>query len=168
MLPAHLHTLSQTTISLLHPRDLAQTAALFHYVVAQLPYYNEAAKRAALAKYAAPALQGMIGAEQAAVLTARHGGQTIGFAISRQDEGTVWLAWYGVHPHWRGHGVGGALLDAVEARTRAQGIHKIWCACRTENHPARHTLHKAGFEEICTLVNHWHGQDYVLLQELVQ
>lgn len=168
MLPAHLHTLSQTTIGLLHPRDLAQTAALFHYVVAQLPYYNEAAKCAELAKYAAPAFQGMVGGDHAAVLTAKNAGQLIGFAISRHDEGTVWLAWYGVHPHWRGHGVGGALLDAVEARTRAQGIHKIWCRCRTDNQPARGALRKAGFEDICTLLDHWYGQDYVLLQKFVQ
>jgi GNAT superfamily N-acetyltransferase len=165
MVSKHLQTLSQTKIDLLHPRDVVQVAALFHYVVSQLRDYNEAAKRAALVKYHAPTLQGMVGSEKGVALSAKYGDQCIGFCISQDDHGTMWLVGYGVHPHWRRQGIGGALLGRLVLQVRERGIHKIWTLCRTTNQASRHTLNHAGFEESCVLLNHWYGQDYLLLQK---
>jgi RimJ/RimL family protein N-acetyltransferase len=165
MVSKNLQTLSQTTLDLLHPRDVVQVAALFRYVVSQLPDYNEAAKQSALSTYHTPTLQGMISSGKAVVLTAKYNDQCIGFCISQQDRGIMWLAWYGVHPHWRRQGVGGALLDTLGLRVREQGMHKIWTNCRPTSQAARRTLGRAGFEEICLLSNHWYGQDYLLLQK---
>jgi hypothetical protein len=63
MLSKHLQTLNQTTIDLLQPRDVDQTAALFHDVVSPLAWYNGHAVRA------------MIDGTDSIILTAKYGRQ---------------------------------------------------------------------------------------------
>jgi hypothetical protein len=33
--------------------------------------------------------------------------------------------------------------------------------------PSRRTLQKAGYHEVCTLKQHWYGQDYVILEKML-
>lgn len=144
-----------------------QVCALMHEVIAALPYYNHAAKTAEIGRYTAAYLRASIRDDPDAVLVAVNNEQCVGFCVSRPDDGTIWLSWFGTHPDWRGMGLGQRLLHALENTVRTKNIHKIWCDSRTENVPSRAALARAGFREICTIPNHWYGQDFVLLEKLL-
>ena len=149
----------------LDPRDAARVAGLMRQVIAAVPFYSDEAKRSETGKYAEAALREAAAADPDAVLVAKSGGEAVGFCVSRYDDGLIWLSWFGVDPAWRGAGVADLLLARLEEATRARGIHKIWCDSRTANHPSRRALARAGFREICTVTNHWYGQDFVLLEK---
>lgn len=51
-----------------------------------------------------------------------------------------------VHPQWRGHGFGHALLDAVETLARHRGCCKLTLEVLSNNRVARQAYHAAGFE----------------------
>lgn len=154
-------------IDRLDPRDAARVAGLMGEVIAAVPYYSDEAKRSEIAKYPEDALCEAAGADPDAVLVARSGGSVVGFCVSRPDDGLTWLSWFGVDPAWRGAGVADALLARLEEAARARGVHKVWCDSRTTNLPSRRVLARAGFREICTVENHWYGQDFVLLEKPV-
>ena len=155
----------------IHVRPLAPgeehaVAALVRAVVEPLAYYSEAARTAEIAKYSAANLAVMAEEDAAAVIVAAVGARVVGFCISRYDDGVIWLSWFGVDPAWRGSGVGGALLGALEAGVRARGCRKIWCDTRTENVRSQAVLRRAGYTEICRLDDHWYGQDFILWQKV--
>lgn len=155
-----------TTISVA-PAGVDDAEAMSHLmrsIIEPLPYYNAIAKQTEIAKYSPEALREAIEEESQLILAAKADDAVIGFCIGAFDSGTIWLSWYGVSSAWQGHGVGKMLLESLIATTRHLGIHKIWCDCRTENQHSRDILQKAGFQEICTIENHWYGQDFVLLQ----
>ena len=104
----------------------------------------------------------MIAADVDSVLVATVNTQIVGFCFSNIDDGLIWLSWFGVRPEYRRHGIGTALLNALDARAKRAGAHKVWCDCRTDNVASRATLADSGYREICTLVNHWYGQDFLL------
>ncbi len=146
----------------LAPHECDALAALMRVTIEPLPYYNERAKRAEMEKYTAPGLRALLAGDPQAVLVARDGGELIGFCVSRIDDGTVWLSWFGTAVHARGRGIGAALLAALAQTLPARHAHKIWCDSRTDNTPSRSVLERAGFRRIATLTNHWYGQDYFL------
>ena len=156
------------SIERLDPRDAARVAGLMREVIAAVPFYSDEAKRSETGKYGEEALREAAGADPDAVLVAKAGGEVAGFCVSRYDDGLIWLSWFGVHPAWRGAGVADLLLARLEEATRARGIHKVWCDSRTENLPSRRALARAGFREICTVTDHWYGQDFVLLEKPVR
>lgn len=127
-----------------------------------LAYYNERAIRAELAKYGAANLRSMIADDPQSILVARDAGGLAGFCVSRFDDGTIWLAWFGTALRARGRGVGAALLAALADTLPARHAHKIWCDSRTENKESKSVLERAGFRRIATLTNHWYGQHYFL------
>jgi GNAT superfamily N-acetyltransferase len=47
--------------------------------------------------------------------------QPVGFAFYELDEGLLYFGRLSVLPHWRGKGIGGALLDYVERLARGSG-----------------------------------------------
>jgi ribosomal protein S18 acetylase RimI-like enzyme len=142
-------------------------SALFSTVLAELPYYNKEAKEAELAKYTADHLRDSVAEDAEAVLLAKLGDQLAGFCFTRQDDGLIWMSWFGVHAGHRHSGIGSALLRALDDRARRFGMHKIWCDSRTDNEPSKRVLSSNGYGQICTIANHWHGQDYVLWQKFV-
>lgn len=151
----------------LDPRDAGRVAALMREVIAAVPCYTDEAKRSEMAKYPTAALLEAAAGDPDAVLVATSDGDVVGFCVSRPDDGLTWLSWFGVDPAWRGAGVADRLLARLEEAVRARGIHKIWCDSRTTNTPSRRALARAGFREICTVENHWYGQDFVLLEKPV-
>jgi RimJ/RimL family protein N-acetyltransferase len=151
----------------MRPREAAQVSALMREVIAALEFYTPAARRAEIARHAPELLRAMAADDPDAVLVAARGEALGGFCVSNDDDGLRWLAWYGVRPEWYGQGAGVLLLEALAERMRARGYHKIWCDCRTENLPSQATLRRADFREICTLRNHWYGQDFLLLERLL-
>ncbi len=131
--------------------------------IAAIPYYNEAAKSAEFAKYTVDRLRARQDGDPGALLVARDDdGGLIGFCVSRYDDATIWLDWFGTAAHARKRGVGSALLDALAAALPARGAHKIWCDSRTDNVESAAALERAGFRRIATLSNHWYNQDYFL------
>ena len=127
-----------------------------------LQYYNERARREELAKYSQEGLRGLMDEEAEAVLVARFGARIVGFCVSRYDDGTVWLSWFGTSADARGKGVGSALLAALAQSLSRRRAHKIWCDTRVENVRSGAVLERAGFKRIATIANHWYGQDFHL------
>jgi ribosomal protein S18 acetylase RimI-like enzyme len=142
--------------------ELDALVALMRDTIQPLSYYNERARRAELAKYTAATLRSLIANDPHAVLVARDHAGLIGFCVSRFDDGTIWLSWFGTAARARGRGVGAALLAALAATLPSRHAHKIWCDSRTDNVESKSALERAGFRRIATLTNHWYEQDYYL------
>jgi len=166
---ASIHTkkLFPVVVNQMQPDEAAMTATLFSQVVTPLPYYNQAAKTKELAKYSPSSLQDWLLEDPDSVLVARTSEIIIGFCFNYNDDGVIWLAWFGVHPDYRGMGVGSALLRKLEETVRNGRSHKIWCDCRTENEASKLALTKLGYVQLCTVLNHWYGQDFILWEKLV-
>jgi ribosomal protein S18 acetylase RimI-like enzyme len=142
--------------------ELGALAALMRETIEPLAYYNERARRAEVAKYSADALRALMTGDPQGLLVARDDTGLVGFCVSRFDDGTIWLSWFGTAAHARGRGVGAALLAALAQTLPARHAHKIWCDSRTDNVESRTVLERAGFRRTVTLTNHWYGQDYFL------
>jgi RimJ/RimL family protein N-acetyltransferase len=140
---------------------------LFLSVVKELPYYNETAKSSEISKYTPELLKQRVAEDPDSVLVAHEAGKLIGFCFSNMDDGLVWLAWFGVHPAYREHGVGRALLQSLDETVHSRGSHKIWCDCRTENEASKVVLARNGYTALCTVRNHWYGQDFILWEKPV-
>ena len=155
---------------LVSPLNLADAEALsrlFAEILRSLPYYNDRAQRAELAKYTAAGLRKMVEHDPGAVLTAKMGADLVGYCFSSHDDTLIWMAWIAVHPRCRRLKIASKLIQALEARTRSLGSHKIWCDCRTENELSKQTLGYNGFRQICTIPNHWFEQDFILWEKLL-
>lgn len=150
------------TITPVAPHECDALASLMRRTIEPLSYYNARAIRAELIKYTADTLRTLAAAEPQAVLVARRGAEIIGFCVSRFDDGTIWLSWFGTDASARGQGVGAALLAALASTLPARHAHKIWCDSRVENVESKSVLERAGFKRIATLANHWYEQDYFL------
>ena len=142
--------------------EIDALAALMHDTIQPLTIYNERARRAELAKYTADVLRSVAADDPHAIIVARDGTGLIGFCVSRFDDATVWLSWFGTDPRARRHGVGASLLAALAKTLRSRNAHKIWCDSRVDNTESQSVLERAGFRRIATLTNHWYGQDYFL------
>jgi ribosomal protein S18 acetylase RimI-like enzyme len=137
-------------------------AALMRETIEPLSLYNARARSAELARYTADGLQAMVAEDPQSVLVARDGASLVGFCVSRYDDGTVWLSWFGTAALARGRGIGAALLAALAETLPSRHAHKVWCDSRVENTRSASVLERAGFRRIATLTNHWYGQDYYL------
>ncbi|MFN3203045.1 MAG: GNAT family N-acetyltransferase [Bradymonadia bacterium] len=97
------------------------------------------------------------------VLVARAAEQVVGFKIgylSRPDRMESWLG--GVHPDWRRHGVGAAMMRRQHAWAAAQGLRRIWTL--THDHwPAMIALNLAhGFHIIGSYTERSGGTKLIL------
>jgi ribosomal protein S18 acetylase RimI-like enzyme len=158
---------STIQIAALDVADAAELSALFGQILRALPYYNERAQAAELTKYSAAGLKELIRCDPGSVFVAKVGSKLIGYCFSSHDDALVWMAWIAVHPDYRRTKVASALIQTLEARAQSLGSHKIWCDCRTENEPSKLTLLHNGFRQICTIRNHWFGQDFILWEKFV-
>lgn len=142
--------------------EMDALATLMRDTIQPLVYYNEMAIRAELIKYTAEKLRARAAGDPHAVIVARDEAGLTGFCVSRFDDGTVWLDWFGTASRARGRGIGAALLAALAATLPSRNAHKIWCDSRTDNKESKSALERAGYTRITTLVNHWYRQDYFL------
>lgn len=154
-------------IRAMKPEESEAVSKIVAEVIQPLTYYNDWARSSELRKYTPTLLREAISKDPYSVLVAENQSGIIGFCISREDDGLVWLAWFGVHPNWRGQGVAIALLEKFEETVRLRGCHKIWCDCRTENVASQAILTRLGYKRICTVRNHWYGQDFILWEKLI-
>lgn len=143
-------------------QDIDALATLMRETIAAIPYYNDTAKAAEFAKYTVDRLRARLDGDPHALLVARDDAVLIGFCVSRFDDATIWLDWFGTAARARKRGVGAALLNALAATLPSRNAHKIWCDSRTDNVESAAALERAGFRRIATLSNHWHHQDYFL------
>lgn len=148
--------------------DIEPLSLLFREVVTVLPYYNQKAKDSEIAKYSPELLLESITADPDSVLVAKIEDKLAGFCLSREDDGLVWLSWFGVNNLYRCRGIGSALLKGLEDAVRNKKSHKIWCDCRTENSASKIVLESCGYTQICTVQNHWYGQDFILWEKFVK
>jgi ribosomal protein S18 acetylase RimI-like enzyme len=144
------------------PHEFDAVAALMHATIQPLTYYNDRAIRAELAKYTADTLRALVANDPQAVLVARDDTGPIGFCVSRFDDGTIWLSWFGTDSRARGRGVGASLLAALAKTLPSRHAHKIWCDSRVDNKESNSVLERAGFHRVAVLTNHWYEQDYFL------
>jgi ribosomal protein S18 acetylase RimI-like enzyme len=140
---------------------------LFRQIVSDLAYYNDVAKKSEIAKYSPELLRASVAETPSSVLVAREGRIPVGFCFNKDDDGLVWLAWFGVHPSYRRQGIGLELLRELEQVARDRSSHKIWCDCRTENAASKVALSNYGYVALCTVRNHWYGQDFILWEKSV-
>ncbi len=142
--------------------EIDALAMLMRDTIQPLRYYNERAISAELTKYTPDTLRALAADDPHAILVARDGEGLIGFCVSRYDDGTIWLSWFGTALRARGRGIGASLLAALAATLPSRHAHKIWCDSRTDNKQSKSVLTRAGYRQIATLTNHWYGQDYYL------
>jgi ribosomal protein S18 acetylase RimI-like enzyme len=148
--------------------ELPSVREAFRSVVEPLAVYNEEARRCELERYDVAYLQELARADPRNIVVAMDGGDVLAFAITRHDDGLLWLCWYGVVPSARGRGLWHPLLDRVLDLARERGYWKVWCDARKENLLSIHCLERAGFRVICELQRHWHGQDFVLMERWLE
>jgi ribosomal protein S18 acetylase RimI-like enzyme len=158
---------TQARVSPMGYNEADQLGLLFGQVLRALPYYNQRAQASELAKYSSDELRELVLADPGSVLVAKIGQRLAGFCVSREDDMLVWLSWIGVHPECRRKGIASALLGALDERARALGAHKIWCDSRTNNELSKTVLAAYGYRQICTIRNHWYGQDFILWEKSV-
>lgn len=140
-------------------------ANLMREVIDPLEYYSTQAKEAEIAKYTPSKLRQLCKEDPDSVLIAEVESKTVGFCVSRYDDGLIWLAWFGVRQEHRNHGIGVRLLAALETTVRARGAHKIWCDCRTNNIKSKRVLIDSGFTPFGLARNHWFGHDFILWEK---
>ncbi len=81
-------------------------------------------------------------------------GMRVGFILSKAvpfmhgEEGIVWMEQIMVLGGFRREGVGGKLLDAVEAWARTKKMRMLYTTLNTNNEPSKRLLMSRGFEVI--------------------
>ena len=148
--------------------EIPALADLMRETIQALTYYNDRAIGAELEKYNASGLRTLVAGDPQAVLVARDDSGLIGFCVSRFDDGTIWLSWFGTAARARGRGVGAALLAALAKTLQSRHAHKIWCDSRVDNLESKAALERAGYRRIVTLTKHWYEQDYYLWEWIPQ
>lgn len=152
----------------MRPAEAVETANVMHQVIRGTRLYNQRARKGECAKFSAEVLLAKRQAWAPAVLVALEQDQPVGFCVSEIQDEVIWIYWLGVSPGHRGKGLAGRLLRRLESEARKAGISKIWCDSRVQNTPIRLLLTSLGYETLCTIKNHWYGQDFMLWQKFLR
>jgi len=147
--------------------DAEPLAKAIETLIAAIPYYNDLAKSNETARYNAAALLAKMKEDPYAIIVAEESDCMAGFCLSRFDDYTIWLEWFGVTENFRGMGLTRQLLQKLEDTVITRDCHKIWCDCRTSNTAAIHLLTGAGYTQMVTVKNHWYKQDFILWEKAI-
>jgi ribosomal protein S18 acetylase RimI-like enzyme len=148
--------------------DLRALGKVFLEVLDAIPYYNELAKEHEGKKYGYEELCRKVEEDPKSILVIKEGENIVAFCLSRFDDFTIWLEWFGVMKPYRGKSLSHLLLTKLEESARARHCHKIWCDTRTENEISIHILKRNGYQNIALLRNHWYSQDFFLWQKFLK
>jgi ribosomal protein S18 acetylase RimI-like enzyme len=148
-------------------QDAENLAKTIEKLINAIPYYNDLAKQHETTRYNAKSLSEKIKEDKYSVIIARTNNETAGFCISRFDDYTIWLEWFGVTENFRGFGLTKQLLQKLEETVIERKCHKIWCDCRTSNDAAIHLLTTTGYSQIATIKNHWYNQDFIIWEKQI-
>ncbi len=155
------------SISQMNDANAGDLSRLIGEVISPLVYYSEQARKSEIEKYSPASLREAVAKDKDSILIAFCGERIVGFCITHFDDGLIWLSWIGVHPEFRRYKTAEKLLLKMEESVPARGAHKIWCDCRTVNKASIALLGGLGYRQICTVDNHWYGQDFILWEKLV-
>jgi len=155
-------------IERLGQEDIQELNSVFKSIIENLSYYNDAAKRNELGKYTEEELKNKIAQDPDSVFIAKENNKIVGFCFSKQDDMLIWLEWFGVIESARKKGIGKSLIKYLESSIKNRNAHKIWCDCRTGNIKSISILSSSGYLPICTVTNHWYGQDFILWQKEIR
>jgi ribosomal protein S18 acetylase RimI-like enzyme len=142
--------------------QIDELSTLFTSVVQQLDIYSDDARTEEVLKFSSNRLTRRLADDPRSIELAFVDQKMAGFLITEFQYGPIWMHWYGVHQAARGCGVGETLLKHLIATAPSRGATRLWCDTRTNNVQSIELLKKLGFDRLCELKNHWHGQDYYL------
>jgi RimJ/RimL family protein N-acetyltransferase len=148
-------------------QDLTMLREVFLEVLQAIPYYNPKAKEHEGKKYGHEELCRKIDEDPKSIILIKEGENIAAFCLSRFDDFTIWLEWFGVTTSYRGKSLSDLLLRKLEESARERHCHKIWCDSRTENERSIYILNRNGYENIALLKNHWYSQDFLLWQKFL-
>lgn len=151
----------------MRPGESLAVSRLMKRVITGCPIYNDKARKSEVAKYTPAELKARIHSDPDAVFVAVAERKVVGFCVNGRDDGLLHLEWYGVDEAWRQHGIGRQLLDKLIGSARRRGCHKLWCDTHIDNTGSAKLLCSLGFQPLCTLHNHWYGQDFTLWEKMV-
>jgi ribosomal-protein-alanine N-acetyltransferase len=100
-------------------------------------------------------------------LKAAAGDRLVGFVAGdvRRSENLAWIATIGVHPDYRGQGVGAALLRACEARLRPQ-VGRLRLCVRASNDTAIRLYLREGYAKAGNWSRYYqNGEDAVVMEK---
>ncbi|MEE6176265.1 GNAT family N-acetyltransferase [Mycobacterium sp. 050134] len=80
-----------------------------------------------------------------AILTARHDGRIVGYAMLVRDADAAELSKIYVLPDYHGAGISAALMDRTLATARRWGIRRVWLGVNQQNQRAQRFYTKSGF-----------------------
>ena len=152
----------QLQIRYARAEDIGQVVKVFRAVVAPLEIYSREAREGSIRKFSERELRSRIRDDPKAVAMALAGEEPVGFSITDDQHGPIWIEWYGVAPGARGMGVGRRLIESLIAEAPGRGGTKLWCDTRVNNLPSMALFEHMGFKKLCELRHHWHGQDFFL------
>ena len=141
---------------------------LFAEVVGNLTIYNEEARRTEINKYDLAALRTKIGEDPLSISIAVNDEEILGYCITTDQHGPIWIDWYGVAEGARRAGIGYQLIWHLISELPSRSATKIWCDTRTNNVPSIVLFEKMGFRQLCMLKDHWYGQDFYLWELILQ
>ena len=151
----------------MRPGEAVAVSRLIRRVILGCYASHPKAKLGESAKYTPSRLRARIKRDRDAVFVAISDRRIVGFCVNCKDDGVLQLEWYGVDPAHRQHGMGQRLLQHLINSGRRRGCHKVWCDTNSDNRASARVLTHAGFEPVCTLENHWYGQDFILWQKVI-
>ena len=145
--------------------DVSSLKPLIDEVVLAADIYVLASRLADVQKLSAENLAERIAEDPRSIVLAEQSGALVGFAVTTDQHGPIWIDWLGVAQHARGQGVGKALLAYLLAEGPVRRATRYWCDTRTNNNPAIKLFAQFGFSQFAELTRHWHGQDYFLWEK---
>jgi len=152
----------QLQIRYARAEDIGQVVKVFRAVVSPLEIYSREAREGSIRKFSERELRSRIRDDPKAVAMALAGEEPVGFSITDDQHGPIWIEWYGVAPGARGMGVGRRLIESLIAEAPGRGGTKLCCDTRVNNLPSMALFEHMGFKKLCELRHHWHGQDFFL------
>ncbi len=155
-------------ITKLSAKDIPQTHKLLHSVIRHHNCYSNEACRVWEHFYTPARLKKSLRDKNWLCLIAKDKNKIIGFANIFQIYGGVARSdWTLVHPDYRHHGVGHALMAAKFKECKKLGCHKIETDSIVGNEFGKRLLEETGWKKIANLKNHWFGQDYYLWERFL-
>jgi RimJ/RimL family protein N-acetyltransferase len=148
--------------------DCEVLSKVIKLVIENIPYYNDIAKKDEVEKFTKETLTEKIAGDAHSVIIAHFNIEVAGFCLSRFDDYTIWLEWFGIHEKYRGKGLTSPILKKLEETVGLRKSHKIWCDCRTSNSASIHILTSHGYKQLVTINNHWYNQDFILWEKLIR
>lgn len=88
-------------------------------------------------------------------LLAEHGGEPAGAVIARDPADRAWIAWLGVHPRHRHHGIANALLHAVFNELRHRGHQTVGVDVDTHNQTGANSVYKHAGMTVTARADQW-------------